>query len=133
MKVDAHPVEIPAGGSSEAVVQLTIQTGYHVNANPPTYPYLKATELEMPAAEGVSMGSVSYPPPLKRKFPFAEDEIAVYEGKTTLKATVNVDKSTQPGQRSVPAVLRIQACDDRVCYPPGSINLQIPMTVATSK
>ncbi|HEV2828339.1 MAG TPA: hypothetical protein VGW76_12125, partial [Pyrinomonadaceae bacterium] len=54
VKVDAQPVEIPAGGSAEAVVRLTIQNGYHVNANPPTYPYLKATVVELSPSDGMS-------------------------------------------------------------------------------
>src|SRR5436190_20097351 len=61
VKATAQRVEIPAGGSAEATVRLTVQSGYHVNANPPTYPYLKATALEMSAADGVSIAFVTYP------------------------------------------------------------------------
>jgi DsbC/DsbD-like thiol-disulfide interchange protein len=129
VKAAPQPTQISAGGSGESIVRLTIDDGYHINANPPTYPYLIATRLEMPPTEGVSIGSVTYPPPLKRKFPFAEEPIAVYEGETELKAILKADRSAQQGQRSISATLRIQACDDRVCYPPGSIDLQIPVTV----
>lgn len=120
---------IAAGRSGEAVVRLTIQSGYHVNANPPTYSYLKATELEIAPSEGVSVAFVTYPPPLDKKFPFAEKPLAVYEGQTDLKATLKADKSTKPGERSLPAKLRIQACDDQVCYPPGTLDLVIPVSI----
>src|ERR1700704_1597510 len=72
VKVAAQPVDIPGGGSAEAVVRLTIQSGYHINANPPTYPYLKATQLEISPADGVSVGLVTYPKALSKTFPFAE-------------------------------------------------------------
>jgi thiol:disulfide interchange protein DsbD len=129
VKAEPHPVEILAGGAGEAVVRTTIQSGYHVNANPPTYPYLKATELEIKPDEGVTVGKVTYPPAVIGTFAFAEKPLAVYEGTTELKAELKADKTAQKGNRSMRAILRIQACDDQVCYPPGTIDLQIPVTI----
>ena len=129
VKAAAQRVEIPAGGSAEATVRLTIQSGYHVNANPPTFPYLKATVLEISTPEGVSVAFVTYPKAVNKKFAFAEQPLAVYEGDTDLKAMLKSDKRTNKGERSIPARLRIQACDDQVCYPPGTIELAIPVTV----
>ncbi len=129
VKVAAEPVEIPAGGSGEAIVNITIQNGYHINANPPTYPYLKATELEISPAEGISVAFVNYPKALNKRFPFAEKPLAVYEGETGLKATLKADKAAKPGQRSLSGRLRIQACDDQVCYAPGTLQLAIPVNI----
>jgi DsbC/DsbD-like thiol-disulfide interchange protein len=129
VKTAAQAVDIPAGASAEAVVRLTIQNGYHVNANPPTYPYLKATVLELSPAEGVSVGYVAYPNAEHRKFAFAEQPLAVYEGETELKILLKADKNAKKGERSIPARLRIQACDEQVCYPPGAIELGIPINV----
>jgi hypothetical protein len=125
VRAAAQPVEIPAGGSAEASVRVTIQNGYHINANPPTYPYLKATELEITQTQGLLVGPVTYPKPHDKKFPFAEKPLRVYEGETQLKAMLKPDKSAPPGERSIPARLRIQACDDEVCYPPGTLDLTI--------
>lgn len=129
VKVSTQPIEIVAGGSGEAVVHLTVQNGYHINANPPTYPYLIATALEVQPANGVSVAKVSYPKPLSRKFVFAEKPLAVYEGDTEVKATVKADKSAQPGQQPLAAKLRIQACDEAVCYAPGTLDLVIPVSI----
>jgi hypothetical protein len=129
VKVNAQPIEIPVGSSGEGTLRLTIQSGYHVNANPPTYPYLIATDLQIDSAEGISTGPVKYPAALTRQFPFAEKPLAVYEGETELKTMIRPDKSATPGPRSLSAKLRVQACDDQVCYPPGTINLSIPVTI----
>lgn len=129
VKVAAQAVEIAAGSSGEATVRLTIQSGYHINANPPTYSYLKATELEIAPGEGVSVGHPVYPKALNRKFPFAEKPLAVYEGVTEVKATLKADKSAKQGQQSLAAKLRIQACDEQVCYPPGTLDLVIPVSI----
>ncbi len=124
-----QPVEIGTGGSGEAVVRLVIQSGYHVNANPPTYPYLIATQLDIKPSEGVTAGKVTYPAPITGTFAFAEKPLAVYEGTTEIKAEIKADKTASKGSRSVPAILRIQACDNQVCYPPGTVSLEIPVTI----
>lgn len=127
--VSADRVEVSAGESGQAVVRLTIDQGYHVNANPPTFPYLIATQLILPASSGISLEKVEYPTALKRKFEFAEQELAVYEGQAELRANIKADSTASKGEASVPATLRVQACDEQVCYPPGTINLNIPVVI----
>lgn len=129
VKVSAQPVAIAIGQSTDAIVRLTIQTGYHVNANPPTFSYLKATQLDISPGEGISASGVSYPAPVTKKFAFAEKPLAVYEGETEMRATIKADTTASKGEHSVAAQLRVQACDEQVCYPPGQIELRIPVTV----
>lgn len=129
VKVSPEPVVIGAGASADATIQLNIQSGYHVNANPPSFPYLKATELQIPATDGVSVGFIAYPDPLKKRFEFNDEELAVYEGATILKVNLKADKGTKIGRRELPAKLQVQACDDKVCYAPGVINFSIPVDV----
>ena len=129
VKASPAPIEIAAGKTADATIRLNIQTGYHVNANPPTFPYLKATELQIPATDGVSVGFIVYPDPLTKKFGFADEPLAVYEGETTLKVNLKADQGATKGSRALPAKLQVQACDDQVCYAPGVIELAIPVTV----
>ena len=127
--VEALPVEINAGASPETTVRLKIDHGYHINANPASFPYLIATELNVPKADGISAAKVSYPQPLIKKFSFSEEPLAVYENEADLKVTLLAAATAKQGQTSLPAKLRIQACDDQVCYPPGTIDVWIPVTV----
>jgi len=129
VKAVVEPVQLKAGGSVKVPVRLTIENGYHVNANPPSYPYLIATALEIAPAEGISARAFSYPSPITAKFSFAKDPIAVYEGTTEIIATLEADPSAKPGERSLSAKLRIQACDDHVCYPPGTRDLVIRVSI----
>lgn len=127
--VEAPSVEINTGASTETSVRLKVDHGYHINANPASFPYLIATELNVPKADGISAAKVSYPQPLIKKFSFSEEPLAVYENQADLKVTLLADASAKQGQTSLPAKLRIQACDDQVCYPPGTIDVWIPVTV----
>lgn len=129
--VKATPQEatITRGESGDIVVPITITNGYHVNANPPTFPYLKATELDLPQSDGLSVEFISYPDPVKRKFPFADQELAVYEGETVLKARVKAERTAQSGKRNLSAKLRVQACDDKVCFAPGVLDVTVPVNI----
>ncbi len=129
VKVAVPPVEIPAGGSNEAVVRLAIQAGYHINANPATYPYLKATELEVTDTDEVSMDYTYYPNPQVKKFAFAEQPLRVYEGETPLKVLLHADKKAPKGNHPISCKLNVQACDDKVCYPPATLDVTIPVVV----
>jgi len=129
VKATPHEVTLARGESADAVVSIKIANGYHVNANPPSYSYLKATELEIEPASGIEVEFMTYPDALTKKFSFAEKPLAVYEGETTLKARLKADKTAAPGQHNLSAKLRVQACDDKVCYAPGAVDLTVPVNI----
>jgi hypothetical protein len=117
------------GESGDAVVRLQIKDGYHVNANPPSQSYLKATEIELKPQQGISVEFITYPDPLIRNFSFSETPLKVYEGETNLKIHLFADKTATPGKHNLSAQLRVQACDDKVCYAPGALDVTVPVNV----
>ena len=129
--VKAMPQEttLTPGESGDALVRLQISNGYHVNANPPSQPYLKATEIEIKPAGGISVEFITYPDPLIRKFSFSETPLKVYEGETNLKVRLKADKNAASGKHNLSAKLRVQACDDKVCYAPGALDVTVPVNV----
>ena len=129
VKASPQEVTLTPGEAGDAVVKLEIKNGYHVNANPPSFSYLKATQLEITSADGISIQSMSYPNPLTRKFAFSEKPLAVYEGEATLKARLKADKSTKPGTHNLSAKLSVQACDEAVCYAPGMMDVTVPVNI----
>jgi DsbC/DsbD-like thiol-disulfide interchange protein len=129
VKVTPLEANITRGESAEAVVRLKIDNGYHINANPPTFSYLIATQLELAPAGGVSVESVSYPNALTKKFSFDEKPLAVYEGDVELKVHLKATKSAPAGAHNLSGKLRVQACDDQVCYAPGSIDVTLPVSI----
>jgi DsbC/DsbD-like thiol-disulfide interchange protein len=129
--VKATPQEttLARGESGDALVGLKITNGYHVNANPPSQSYLKPTEIELKPAEGISVEFITYPDPLVRKFSFSETPLKVYEGETSLKLRLKADKTASVGKHNLSAKLRVQACDDKVCYAPGALDVTVPVNV----
>jgi hypothetical protein len=129
--VKATPLatSLTKGESGEATVRLKIDEGYHVNANPPSFPYLIATQLEITSPAGITVDFITYPDGLTKKFSFSEQPLAVYEGETDLKVRLRAAQTAPAGEHNLSAQLRVQACDDQVCYAPGTMNLTLPVTV----
>ncbi len=129
--VKATPQEatLTRGQSVEIIVPIKITNGYHVNANPASFPYLIPVELKIMPSSGIAVEFIRYPDPVTKKFTFAEAPLKVYEGETLVKASLNTDKSAPTGRHNLSAKLRVQACDDKVCYAPGEIDLTLPVDV----
>lgn len=129
VRASAAGVEMQAGGSAEAAVRLSIADGYHINANPPTYSYLIATQLNVAPDKSITVDQPMYPPAVTRKFAFAEKPLAVYEHEATIKLPLHADSAAAKGTRSLEAKLRVQPCDETACYPPQTIATSIPVNI----
>src|SRR5262249_16798850 len=129
VKAQPQDATLAPGGSSETLVLVQITNGYHVNANPPSQPYLKPTELDLKPTDAISIQSITHPDPLLRTFSFSETPLKVYEGNTQLKVKLKADKTAVPGKHNLSAKLRVQACDDKVCYAPGALDVVMPVNI----
>ncbi|HEV7844461.1 MAG TPA: protein-disulfide reductase DsbD N-terminal domain-containing protein [Pyrinomonadaceae bacterium] len=128
LQVNASKVEVQAGKSAQAEVKLKIKEGYHINATPASQ-YQIATQLTIEPTDGITAGQPAYPASITKKFSFSEQPLAVYEKEATINVSVNATAGAARGERSVPARLRFQACDDQVCYPPKNLQVSLPVTV----
>lgn len=129
VKASVAAGEITAGGSSEAKVLISIAQGYHVNANPATFPYLIATSIEAGDSEGIKVGKPVYPPPVIKTFSFEKQPLSVYEGTATIKLPLQAAGNAVKGQRTIFLMGKVQACDNEVCYAPATLNLTLSLTV----
>jgi cytochrome c biogenesis DsbD-like protein len=129
VKVTAVPVNVSQSSGADAVITLSISPGFHVNANPATFSYLIATEVTAGKLEGITAGTPIYPAAVKRKFQFAEQPLAVYEGEVSIKLNLRAEANATTGSKSLPVNVRVQACDEEQCFPPATINTTIPMTL----
>lgn len=100
------------------IAEVTIASGWHVNAHEPRDRFLVPTELAVTAPAGVTVGAVEYPPPVERKLAFSEAPLLLYEGTVRMRASLSGEV---PG--TVSASLRYQACDDARCLPPRTLTM----------
>jgi hypothetical protein len=130
VRVTVEPVEIERGVTREVGVRLRIADGYHVNANPPSQDALIATELQIVSQiNGVVTGAPIYPRGVTRRFSFSPQPLAVYEGEIEIRLPLRASALLEIGERNIGARLRVQPCDDTVCYPPRNFDFSIPVII----
>jgi hypothetical protein len=136
-KVTAVPVEtvnVKPGGSAPVQMSFRVIHGYHINSNKPKSELLIPTAITFDVPTDITLAKVTYPPGKDYTFDFSPDEkLSVYTGDFTVGATVLTSKSMSKGTFRVHGTLRYQACDNRACYPPGTIPIQFDVKVATAK
>jgi uncharacterized protein YyaL (SSP411 family) len=102
----------------QIVVTLSIDPGYHVNANPASLDYLIPTTVKV---QGAEQSKIAYPPGKVFKPKFLPDGISVYEGSVTI--AVELLKGSLASMRNQPVQIELQACTDEICLPPSTISV----------
>lgn len=106
----------------EAVVEVTMAPGWHVNANRPRDAFMIPTTVTLTPPAGMRAGEVTYPEPVERRLAFGGDKAALlYEG--TIRLTAPLEGTAGPEAGPLRALLRYQACDATRCLPPRTLEL----------
>jgi cytochrome c biogenesis protein CcdA len=121
---------VHAGTTVRAAVIVTLGDGWHVNAHQPRDEYLIPTTLAVNPIEGVAVRAMVYPEAASLTLPGGSEALLVYSERFVVGVEMTLAESLQPGPYTLEGTLRYQACDSRQCYPPKSMPVRIPFTVA---
>jgi len=123
------------GKPVRVAVVIDVPSGYHINSNRPLESYLIATSIKVEPENGLRAGVVTYPRPVMRTFKFSNKQLSVYEGQARLKFSVPVPANYSDGSVKIKARVRLQSCNDEVCFPPKNydMNLAIDVVGATDR
>jgi hypothetical protein len=121
-------VTAKAGAAVEVKLSLELRTGYHCNSNKPSDDYLIPLKLTW-APGPLEAPEVIYPAPQMEKYTFSETPLSVYTGNFDLVTKFKVSASAAPGQVMATAKLRYQSCTDRMCLPPKTIDVTVPIDI----
>lgn len=118
------------GDRLEVAVILDIAEGYHINSHQPTEDFLIPTNVTIEAPGTFQVGKAVYPRPELRSYPFAPNKkLSVYEKRAVIKLPLAVKLTTTPGDYALKAKVRYQPCSEKVCYPPKTRELEIPLQI----
>jgi hypothetical protein len=81
----------------------------------------KSTPLEV--------AEVVYPKPQLEKYAFSEKPVSVFSGDFEILTRFKVPASVNPGLAVLPAKLRYQACNDRMCLAPKTVDIALPVEI----
>ena len=127
----------PYGAEVRLAAKVTIEPGWHIQSHTPSLEYLIPTELAIDLPPGFEIDAtegIRYPPHQMWQSSFESEPLAVYEGTVVVRATLRAPPAAEgaPGpteELSLPVRLEYQACDDRVCLPPTSAEVVVPLVL----
>jgi thiol:disulfide interchange protein DsbD len=124
------PPRVHAKRGQEVTAPITaeLQAGFHVNSNQPADEYLiplKLTWVKGP----LETVQVSYPKPLLEHFAFSQKPVSIFSGKFEIVTKFKTAPAAQPGMALMNGKLRFQACNDRECLPPKTVDVQFTVDV----
>jgi DsbC/DsbD-like thiol-disulfide interchange protein len=123
------PEKVVVKRNTTQPIEFTIQVrqGYHVNSNAPADEYL--IPLRWTFEGPVTVTDVVYPAPKMQKFEFSNKAMSVYEGDFKITAKVKATANAGAGTQHVIGKLRYQACNDRMCLPPRTLEVKVPVEI----
>jgi hypothetical protein len=135
-----------AGTLATAALTLRLLSGYHCNSDKPKDEYLIPLKLTWTKLQGddwelyhgpepighvvpIEGAEVIYPKPQMEKFSFSPEPMPVFTGDFEVVTRFKLPASGRTGQGLVLGKLRYQACNDRMCLQPKTIEVTLPFNI----
>lgn len=119
-------LRVKRGDTAVAKVKVQLRAGYHVNSNTPSDDYLIPLKLSW-KPDPLQVDEVVYPKPQLEKYAFSDKPLSVFSGEFELATKFKVPANAPNGPAILEGKLRYQACNDRMCLPPRTV--EVPLTV----
>ena len=126
---------VVAGGSINGALEVTLPAGLHANSNKPREPRLIPLVLSVAPPPGVTVREIVYPPSTDLRQENADQPLSVFERQFVIGVALTVATDITAGDLVVPARLRYQACDEKLCYLPVTMSVAwtVPVVAATTR
>jgi hypothetical protein len=129
--VHITPIEkitVKAGETVRTKLLASIDAGFHVNSDKQDDPYL--IPLRLTWTPGVlEKPSIAYPKPETAKLAFSEKPVNIYTGGFEVVTEFKTSSKAKSGPSVLAGKLRFQACNDRECLIPRTIDVEIPVEI----
>jgi uncharacterized protein YyaL (SSP411 family) len=126
----AKPATVEPGGEFEVEVNLTIKGNYHIYANPAGSDDVIPTVVSLPPGSGATLVEVRYPPGESKVLEASGTaKVKVYENQGSATVKIRLSPEIKPGPATFTLKIRYQACDDRACLAPATLDLPVSVEV----
>jgi len=117
--------EVRAGEPQTIVLRFRVDDGFHINSHTPKDELLIPTVIRFNTGSVVKVVNEQYPKGSTFRLPVGSGEsVDVYQGEFRVSVNVVVPK----GSSTLVGVLKYQACDNAVCYPPKTLPVVVAVT-----
>jgi len=123
---------VHAGSTARVALAVALPEGLHVQSDRPRDPSLIPTVLTIEAPAGVKVTNLVFPHPTDFNQEGQPQPLAVFERDFVVGAELEIAGSVAPGDLKIPAKLRYQACNDKVCFRPLTASTEWTLRVVPS-
>ncbi|HEY5122316.1 MAG TPA: cytochrome c biogenesis protein CcdA [Ignavibacteria bacterium] len=113
-------------------VKVEIKDKYHINSYQTDDPTTITSELKADTIDYLPV-AIFFPPDELYKFEFSENKIRVYKGNIYIGISFISKKELKDGDYKIPLTFRYQACDDKACYEPRNVKMEVNVKVSKEK
>ena len=128
LRLTGFPASAKAGQAIRGTLEIAIDDGYHLNANPPSLDYLKPLVARLAEKSALTLAAVPYPSGHDFKVEGEEKPISVYEGTVTLPLVVSMPAAAT-GSVSLALEVDFQACNAAGCERPQTVGIGLAVRV----
>jgi Disulphide bond corrector protein DsbC len=107
---------------------VDLQPGFHVNSDQPADSYLIPFKLTW-AKGPLEALQVVYPKPQLNSYAFSQKPVSVFSDKFEVVTRFKAVASAQPGMALMNGKLRYQACNERECLAPKTVDVQFAVDI----
>jgi DsbC/DsbD-like thiol-disulfide interchange protein len=115
---------VQPGQTVTGELRVELPERIHVQSDAPREAYLIPTRLTFTPPEGVTVEEITYPPASDWFLEGQDEPLAVFETAFTVGWRLVLAADVSPGEMVVPGRFQYQSCDDRLCYPPVTADVE---------
>jgi len=120
---------VKAGGRFNVKLVAAVQPGWHLYSLKPIPEGPIPTRIWIAEGQPFSLAAaVQAPDPTTMQDPTLNMEVEFYEGETPFTLPVKVAAGAA-GQQTLTVSASYQTCNDKLCLPPKTVKVQLPITV----
>ena len=127
----AYSGPVKPGTRFNVKLLATVQNGWHLYSMKPMAEGPIATRIWIGDGQPFSLaGGVQAPDPQVVQDPTLGMEVELYEGEAQFTLPVKLAPGTAAGAHTLVVSASYQSCNDKICLPPKTVKVEIPVTVA---
>lgn len=117
------------GSQALLTLKLMLIPGNHANSNRPKAQELIPTTFFPTKSELISWGRVKYPKPTEVIEWYSVEPISVFEDGAIIQVPFEISEEALAGEMVLSGKLRVQVCDDKMCYPKETLTTSTKIMV----
>jgi thiol:disulfide interchange protein DsbD len=129
-KLDSAPAKVRRGARFNVKLSAKVQEGWHMYGLKPVADGPIPTRIWIGEGPAQLAAAIEATEPQTLLDPSFNLEVQIYEGEAEFTLPLRLAADAGEGARKIVVNASYQTCDNRICLPPKTVKIEVPLTVA---